>query len=92
MSHEYLYYFKAPSDQKCTGVIQLLFSSFRKATSEPETKGVKACFKIITPSRIFFLGADSTLEIESWIEALTTVCAKLWEEENKLAKVNTLEF
>lgn len=92
LSNEYLYYFKTPTDPKWTGFIQLLFSSFRVNNSDPEAKGMKACFKIITPNRIFYLGSDSQEEVNNWVQSLTAVAAHLWEEENRLAKVFSIDI
>jgi hypothetical protein len=67
-----------------------------------EHDGEKFCFKLITPLRVFFFKGNCTLlvgvfvshidegetqdEVNNWIDSMTSVCGKLWEEENKLTK------
>jgi hypothetical protein len=75
-------------DAKFTGVIQLLFSSFRRVSGD-EVKAISKgkessdhCFKIITPTRTFYLQAESDEAAENWIEHLNQICLKLWDEEN----------
>ena len=41
----------------------------------------------MTPDRIFYLHGETKEEVQSWIDSLSKVCVKLWEEENSIAKV-----
>mmetsp|Transcript_3035 Transcript_3035/g.4115 ORF Transcript_3035/g.4115 Transcript_3035/m.4115 type:complete len:138 (-) Transcript_3035:1-414(-) len=76
LDNQHLYYFKTDKDEKFIGVIQLLFSSIRKmALDDPDNPDASPnCWKIITPTRVFYLQADSAQLIEEWMQAISAVC------------------
>ncbi len=55
---------------------------------DPDMKPFQFVFKIITPIRVFFVQAESQEDMASWIDQLTKISIKLWEQEIIFAKVN----
>ena len=78
-----LKYFKNEKDSNPKGVVNLELSSNIKATQVAKYKN-KPAFQIQTPSRTYYCVSETSIQRDSWIEALNAVLEQIHPKEVKV--------